>query len=170
MLLALLSGLIVRFLLGSPGANAPGGLPAADPKLDELKALPVGIVVSHTPNPVCAQRGGRSGSHYTWQFKTTVRAKHGSLRILEFGVFAWQGGRWVFSNYTGRLFGPKEFAEWYSCPDALVLAEAEYSDPSNWAGADTLRRGKARWYFIGVTEGGERVKGEALVEQEPIVR
>ncbi len=131
----------------------------------ELAMLDVGIRVTHSPNPVKAQAGGRSGHRYTWLYTTTVQSSAGPLTLEEFGSFVWHGGRWVFSNYTGRPFTSSDFAEWYSCPGARMDAGKAYSDPSNWGGAAVLRHVRMRWYFIARDAEGRRIKGEAIVEQ-----
>src|ERR1700687_3028395 len=94
---------------------------AIDPKIEELAGLPVGLKVTHTPNPVGAVRGGPSGERYSWVFKTSVRSLRGPVQIVEFGGFSRVFGKWVFGNFTGRPFTPEDFADWYACPGAVVL-------------------------------------------------
>jgi hypothetical protein len=136
-----------------------------DPKLQEISKLPIGLKVKHSPNPVKAQRGGRSGRQYTWLYETSVESAGEPVTISEFGSFAWLDGRWGFSNFTGRPFSAEEFVEWYSCPDAKVMPGKNYTDPANWSGNESLRSGKHLWYFVGVTAAGKKVKGEAVVEE-----
>jgi hypothetical protein len=138
-----------------------------DPKEQELASLPVGIEVTHTPNPVKAQQGGRSGVAYTYVYQTSVRSLEGTLTVQEFGAFSWSDGRWVFSNFTGKPFSPVEFADWYSCPNAQLVPGQTFADPQNWSGAFTLTGSKAKWYVIAVDEQGRRVKGEAVLEELP---
>jgi hypothetical protein len=150
--------------LGRTAATQPAGGPPLDPKEHELAALPVGIEVTHSPNPVPAARGGRSGHPYTWLHETAVRAVAGPVTIEEFGCLAWQDGRWVFSTVTGKPFTPAEFSDWYSCPDATLRTGQAYRDPANWTGSTVLEPAQSKWYFIGRTAGGTRVKGEAVVQ------
>ncbi len=131
----------------------------------QLAELPAGLSVVHVPNPVSAQRGGRSGRQYTWLHRTTVTAANDTVRITEFGAFVSSNGRWVFSTFARRPFTPSEFAEWYGCPDALIVPSRICSDSVNWTGADFLRSSRTRWYYIGVTPAGRRVKGEAIVDE-----
>lgn len=137
------------------------------PILKQLASLPTGISVSHSPNPVKAQLGGRSGYKYTWIYKTNVAAQTGRVVIEEFGSFTWHDGQWFFVNFTKRPFTARDFSEWYGCPNAILTVGSTYSDHSNWTGAETLTTGKMKWYFIGRTESGERVKGEAVIETLP---
>jgi hypothetical protein len=133
-------------------------------KLAELASLPLGLRVVHTPEKIRAEAGGRSGRTYTWSYKTSVASTNGSVVIKEFGSFEWRNDKWVFANYTGKPFTPKDFAEWYSCPEARLMDGKEFADNSNWSGGDVLRAGKMKWYFIGTTSDGRTVKGEAIVE------
>ena len=149
----------------SPKSTSSQRRAGIDPKLKELASLPVGLEVTHTPNPVRAQHGGRSGLKYTWLYKTTVRTTRSSVTINEFGAFFWDDGQWVFGNHMGKPFTSVDFADWYSCPNATVMVDQEVSDPSNWVGSDILRKTKAKWYFIGTDENGNRVKGEAVIEE-----
>jgi hypothetical protein len=107
-----------------PDAAATDGKQGAarmDPKEDELTSIPVGIEVTHSPNPVKAGKGrGRSGYKYTWTYTTSVRSTGGPLTLEEFGCFALHQGRWAFSNHTGKPFSPDDFADWYSCPNARL--------------------------------------------------
>lgn len=138
-------------------------------KLRLLASLPVGIKITHSPNPARASVGGRSGFKFIWPYATSVRAMIGSVRIEEFGAFAWENGRWVFSNFTGRPYTATDFSDWYSCPNATLTPGRLCSDAHNWSGRRTLERGKTRWYFIGVDSKGKRVKGEAVIQHLPEV-
>jgi hypothetical protein len=133
-------------------------------KDQELAALPVGIQVTHTPNPVKAQAGGRSGQHYTWLYETRVAAISEDVTITEFGALLQKGplGSWQLRTIYDRPFDSAEFAGWYSCPGAVVHVGTACVDPSNYTGGDQLREQQTRWYFIGRTRSGQLVKGEAI--------
>ena len=145
-------------------------IPAADdPKpitIDELDKLSVGLKVVHVPNPASATETGKSErrSKYTWWFKTTVTSTGQEVKILEFGAYVWHEGKWVFANFSGKPFSPRDFAEWYSCPDGVIKQGNAYSDPTNWGSAPELAARKTRWYYIGIDGKGRRVKGEAVME------
>ncbi|HSI33518.1 MAG: hypothetical protein ACAI43_07830 [Phycisphaerae bacterium] len=140
-----------------------------DPKERELAALPVGIAVTHSPNPATARPGGGSGYAYTWTYATSVRSLKGRLTVEEFGGSSWRDGRWVSSNFTGRPFTAGEFSDWYSCPGAVLEPAKSYVDPTNWSGNARLEVWRMKWYFVARTEAGERVKGEAVIEVLPEV-
>jgi hypothetical protein len=165
--------LVIGMCLPLPRAtNAADAADAADgPKpttIEELDKLPVGLKVVHEPNPARATetKGSERRDRYTWWFKTTVRSTGSDVKIVEFGAYAWHGGKWVFANFTGKPFSPEDFAQWYSCPGAVVKGGKAYSDPTNWGSSQRLTAGKARWYYIGEDAKGRRVKGEAVVEQK----
>jgi hypothetical protein len=143
---------------------APPNAPL-DPKEKELASLPVGIEVTHRPNPVKAQVGGVKGYAYAWVYKTSVKTLGGPLTIQEFGSFSWFHGQWVFTNYTHKPFTAANFAGWYSCPDARLVPGQTFSDTSNWSAGNEVKASKARWYYIATNDKGERVKGEAVIEQ-----
>lgn len=150
--------LVVLALIGVAGCQT------TSPSLSEIDNLPDGLRVIHTPNPVRAHSGGRSGYHYTWQYMTTVEAIDRPITIEQFGSFDFHGGAWQFSNFTGKPFTRADFAEWYSCPDAALEPSKICSDPQNWSGRDRLSSGRMLWYFIGRDSAGNRVKGQSVIE------
>jgi hypothetical protein len=160
---ALLVGL--WFPLAPPTKAADDLKPTAVEELDEL---PLGLKVVHDPNPAQATQTGKSQRRgkYTWWFKTTVTSTGQDVKVVEFGAYAWRGGRWEFANFSAEPFSAKDFMEWYSCPDALIKAGKAYTDPTNWASAQELMTAKARWYYVGIDSKGRRVKGEAIIEQK----
>lgn len=142
------------------GASGPEPV---HPKLLELRALPDGLRVIHTPNPAGAQPGGRSGFRYTWLYATTVESLGGTIVIEEFGSFFFEGGSWRFSNVTGKPFTAADFADWYACPDAILRPGKACSDSLNWTGNDRLGAGRMLWYYLGRDTHGRRVKGQAVI-------
>ncbi|OAI53622.1 hypothetical protein AYO44_15835 [Planctomycetaceae bacterium SCGC AG-212-F19] len=136
--------------------------------IEELGKLPVGLKVTHDPNPALATETSKSErrSKYTWWFKTTVASTGQDVKVVEFGAYVWNNDKWVFASFTGKPFSSKDFAEWYFCPDALVKEGKAYTDPTNWGSGPELTAGKARWYYIGINGKGERLKGEAVIEQK----
>lgn len=134
------------------------------PNLEDIRRFPVGLRVTHFPNPVGATQGGRSGYAYTWQYETSVEAINKELTIVEFGIFFERDDTWIFSNYTGKPFTGQDFAEWYSCPEARLSPASPAKDPQNWTGSNELRSVRNLWYFIGTDSRGERFRGEAMIE------
>jgi hypothetical protein len=150
---------------GEPGKGASE--PSKFITVEELDRLPVGLRVVHEPNPALATLTGESKrrSKYTWWYKTSVSATGMTVRIVEFGAFVWHKGKWVQGgSFTGRPYNARDFAEWYSCPNAVLKPKGVYVDPTDWSSAPELQPGRMRCYFIGVDEKGRRVKGEAVIE------
>jgi hypothetical protein len=136
-----------------------------DLKLQVVESLPIGLKVTHEPNPVRdAVPGGRSGQQFTWLHSTKVEALSANLRVVEFGAFAWRDGGWHFTTYAGRPFTSSEFADWYGCRGAMLFPGKVYTDPSNWTGTNVLRSTKIRWYFIGLDASSRLFRGDAVVE------
>jgi hypothetical protein len=144
--------------------HSKNSLEESEAKYKEISQIPIGLEVIHSPNPVGAHRDGRSGQRFTWVFKTSVQSLGEPVTISEFGGFSWQRGHWIFSNFTKKPFTAEDFEEWYSCPGARILPNQTYSDPNNWAGDDSLEPSRTLWYFIGVTQEGKKVRGEAVME------
>jgi hypothetical protein len=88
--------------------------------LEEIRRLPEGLRVTHSPNPVAAVMGKTKDHPFTWEFSTTVEALHPDLNIVEFGCFGLFNGNWGFSNAGGQPFSTQQFAEWYSCTDGIL--------------------------------------------------
>ena len=131
-----------------------------DSKYQEVLKLKDGFKVTHSPEEGKAMLNGRSGSKYTWLYKTTVEAKQ-DITILEFGAFGLYNGQWIFGTYTGKPFTTKDFEEWYNCPNGKLLANKKYLDSKNWTGGELLEKSETLWYYIGKTESGEIVKAIA---------
>lgn len=170
MLADLLRSGLVAVLLGGFLTLTTGCAFAADEPRpltpEELDKLPEGIKVVHEPKVALATLTGKSERRgkYTWWHKTTVSAIESEVRIVAFGGFVWEGGKWVFRSLTGKPYTENNFAEWYSCPKAVMKPRKFYTDPTNWSSDPELRAGKTRWFFIGIDAKGKRVKGEAVIE------
>jgi hypothetical protein len=137
------------------------------PSIEELEKLPVGLKITHSPNPGQATETPRHKSgKYTWFFKTTVRATDSDVKLTQFGAFSEVGGKWVFGNFTSKPFTPKDFAEWYSCTNAELKKAKDYADPSDWGASNALQVTKWRSYYLGTDSKGQLVKGEAIFESK----
>jgi len=137
----------------------------ADSVLSELRRLPEGLRVAHSPSPALAAEDSTGGKRFTWKYSTSVSTLKNEVTIVEFGMLSKAGPQWVFANYTGRPFGAEEFAAWYGCDGARVRAGETYSDPSNWSSSNCLKDGVELWYFIGEDAAGLKVQGSAEIRQ-----
>lgn len=137
--------------------------------LRDLAELPVGIVVTHTPNIVEAplEEPGMKWK-FRWPFKTEVSAIDRPLTIRQFGIAAWNGKRWILPSnqekYNCGVSDQASFIKWYNCPNARIEPGRPAADPENWAGNQVRQPFKQKWFFIGVDSDGQRFKGEAIVE------
>lgn len=142
----------------------PGDLP------DEIKNIPDGLIVTHSPVDVMASKTKDDTTMFYWFHKTTVKPVSEDIEITEFGSYTWDGSKWVFFNSGGVPFSPKDFAEWYECKNAKLKKNSEYSDKNNWSRWPTLYKSTSLWYYIGKNKKGELFKGTALVNYLPEMR
>jgi hypothetical protein len=133
--------------------------------LEEIRKLPEGLRVTHSPNPVSAVMGKDEGQPFAWEYSTTVEARHAELNIVEFGAFVLSNGNWRFATAAGRPFSAQEFAEWYSCTDGVLKPGKPAADPKNWSRRKILRSSRCIWYYIGKDAEGKLFRGEAELEE-----
>jgi hypothetical protein len=133
-----------------------------------LDKLPQGIHVLHSPNPVAPKFGimntqGQEG--YRWLYTTTVTAINTPIQIVEWGILYWEDNQW---HALDERLDSKEFAHYFDCPEAKITPHHEYScDFGSFIG-NLAEYDKLKWYFIGIDEDGQRVKGEGIVEGLPL--
>lgn len=136
----------------------------------ELKNIPDGIEVSHTPVNVNAVKTKDDTTMLYWFHETTVKALKEDIEITEFGSYSWVNDHWEFGNLGGTPFSPKDFAEWYQCKNAKLKKGKVYSDKNNWSRWPYLQRSTAIWYYIGKNKKGELFKGTAIVNYLPVMK
>lgn len=141
-----------------------------DQKFREVMALPIGLKVTHVPEVVQAEPGGRSGSQFTWNYLTSVETLLGALEVVEFGAFGLYEGKWWFGTITGEPFSPETFASWYSCPGGIIREGICYFDPCNFSGGERLEDASSLWYFIARDAAGKRFRGAAMLDTEARIR
>ena len=137
-------------------------------KLAELEKLPLGLTVSHTPEKVQARPFRRTSTDtaFMWMYRILVTATNQPVDVTEYGAFFWDKNQWVLQYSNDQPRSSADFAVRYSCPGAHLLPGRVYTSSNIYPGpANTLKAAKWRWYFIGVTPEGTRVKGEGVVEQ-----
>ena len=149
--------------VGMIGAWWPTG--SARRYLEDIRQLPEGIRVTHTPNVVSAVM---RGDEFVWEYQTRVEALHSELVILEFGAFVLHRGQWQLANSSP--FFSRSFADWYKCQHAVLPTDIVLRvgmpavDPQNWSRGTRLRSSRTLWYYIGQDPSGRRFRGEAEVE------
>ena len=139
-----------------PGSN--------ERSLEEVRALPEGLRVTHSPGVVAATRGGSDGREFVWSFQTHVEATDTELSVVEFGAFRQIGAKWGPANGGERPFDPQQFAEHYGCTDGRLRPGQPASHPNNRHGSSQLCSSRQLWYFIGKDASGKLYRGEAEIE------
>ncbi|MBC7447557.1 MAG: hypothetical protein H7330_05805 [Hymenobacteraceae bacterium] len=137
---------------------------------DQLRAVPVGLTLWHSPNPVypapdSAQRGG-----FRWHHATMIRSGVGDLTIVECGSYIWYSAAGWQANMRET---PAEFADLFHCPGGKLRAGTVYTFAHNDRTADAARRlygGDALWYVLARDASGRLYKGLGLIETEAEVR
>lgn len=134
-------------------------------KLAELNSLPVGLVVSHNPEPVHATLYSPSLSGVQWKHNTTVTATESPVSLIEYGYFVKRNGQWEFSYGTQvpLSYDSKDFAIMFACPDAKLKPGESYTNLENRSVIDCVPEQMVKWFFIGLDDKGNRVKGEATL-------
>ncbi|GAB4288387.1 MAG: hypothetical protein Kow0068_14190 [Marinilabiliales bacterium] len=137
-----------------------------------LKGIKIGISVHHDPDTIYAVIDERDTTRYIWKHTTTVKAIDEDIQILEFGTYNFKNGRWELGNLTKKPYSSKEFEKWYfrkddgsyfnweNCKNGRLIKGIEYIDPSNWSVTNkNLVERHGLWYYIGVTDKGEKIGG-----------
>lgn len=135
---------------------------------NKISSLPIGIVVKHNHRKVYAEidsitpeRGGR----IKWKYKTTVSSIKDSLKIIEFGACVFTDGKWIEQTIYDRPFNNQEFADWYNCPDGVLIDKEKYSDNNNWTSSSEigLVSSKSLWYYIGEDKNKKKYVGYSSI-------
>ncbi len=130
---------------------------------EKLRQLPVGITISHDPNPAYPEK---IADTFYWKHNTKATATVARLTVVEFGSFI----RFDATGWRANmLMGPKEFADLFNCPKARLKQNRTYTYPKNWRLGKQAYAGDALWYIIAADEKGKLYKGTALIETEATV-
>ncbi len=161
-------------LLLPPAAGAAQTAPVwPDPTRvlpDKLRRVPVGLTLTHAPNPVYPAPDSAHPGGYRWHHTTTVCSTVGALTVVECGSFIWYSAAGWQANL---LYSPAEFAVLFACPAGQLRAGQAYTFPTNdrtTASARGLFGGDALWYILARDAQGRLYKGTGLIETEATVR
>lgn len=127
---------------------------------DKLRGLPVGIRMSHDPNPCHPEL---IDSIYYWKHHTKAIAIDKQLTVVECGSFIWYSASGWQANIT---LSPAEFAEAFNCTSAVLKVKRTYTYQKNWRYGKQPYGGDALWYVIAKDKNGKLYKGYALIETE----
>lgn len=127
---------------------------------DQLRELPVGIIMSHDPNPCYPEL--IEGTYY-WKHHTRATATDMDLTVVECGSYIWydESGWHVNMKYS-----PEDFAKAFECPSAILKVKQTYTYQKNWRFGKQAYGGDALWYIIAKDKDGKLYKGYALIETE----
>ncbi len=133
--------------------NSEDDLPTA------IKGIPVKIEVRHSPDDIFAEKDIET-NHYIWKHKTYVRSIEGNIKIIEFGTYNFEDGKWVLGNFTKKPFKTERFELWYArekedgayelCIDGILIQDIEYCDQANYSVNNAnLVEYNGLWYYLG---------------------
>lgn len=130
----------------------------------KIENLPIGIEVRHNLEQVYAtfnEDYPTRGGIFKWEYQTSVKATITDLKIIEFGGFILEGGKWIEKNIELRPFNNQEFQDWYKCPSGVLKKGQIYTDTNNWGTSNKIEdiETKTLWYFIGTNSEGEKFVG-----------
>ncbi|MBF9238111.1 hypothetical protein I2I05_11960 [Hymenobacter sp. BT683] len=133
---------------------------------DELRRLPVGLTLWHTPNPNHLEPNPAVPGGYVWKHSTAIRAEIGDLQMVSCGSYIWHDATGWKTNLHET---PAEFAELFNCPGGQLKQGVTYTFARNYryaASAKSLYGGDALWFIIAKDAQGRLYKGYGLIETE----
>lgn len=130
---------------------------------DKLRELPVGIIMSHDPNPVYPVKVADT---FYWKHNTKATAIYKDLTIVECGSYIWYDATGWHANMQ---YTPKDFERAFNCPNGMLKLNQTYTYSKNWRWGLKAYGGDALWYIIAKDKNGKLYKGTALIETEATV-
>ncbi len=105
----------------------------------------MGFEVIHSPTHVRSPVGsGGTGWPYRWIFRTEIRAIDRPLTIVQFGMCAWDGEKWILPatnhRYNAGVLNQKTFKEWYARASARIDQGNRPSIPRTGPGVARVHR------------------------------
>ena len=164
--------LLILLLFAAPVAaqTAPAWSDHSRVLPDKLRRVPVGLTLTHAPNPVYPAPDSAQPGGYRWHHTTTVRSDVGDLTIVECGSYIWYSAAGWQANLH---YTPAEFAELFGCAAARLRAGQAYTFARNdrtTYSAKGLYGGDALWYILARDARGQLYKGLGLIETEATPR
>ncbi len=127
---------------------------------DKLREIPVGIFISHDPNPCYPVK---IDSLYYWKHSTKVISTEQDLEVVACGSFIWYDKSGWHANMN---YSKEEFANAFNCPNGILKSGQTYTYAKNWRVGKQVYDGDALWYVLAKDKNGKLFKGSALVETE----
>ncbi|WP_310397355.1 hypothetical protein [Hymenobacter sp.] len=133
---------------------------------DELRRLPGGLTLWHSPNVVYPEPNPAAPGGHVWKHSTSVRAEVADLQVMACGSYIWYSAAGWQTNIRQT---PAEFAELFNCPGGKLKQGVAYTFVRNYRYADRGQRlygGDALWFILAKDAQGRLYKGYALIETE----
>ena len=133
---------------------------------DELRRLPVGLTLWHSPGVVHPVPNPALPDGFVWRHRTAVRAEAADLEIVVCGSYIWYSAAGWQRNLRET---PAEFAERFHCPGGKLKKGVTYTFAQNYryaTSAQQLYGGDALWFVIAKDAKGQLYKGYGLIETE----
>ena len=133
---------------------------------DELRRLPVGLTLWHSPGVVHPAPNPALPDGFVWRHRTAVRAEAADLEIVVCGSYIWYSATGWQRNLRET---PAEFAERFHCPGGKLKKGVTYTFAQNYryaTSAQQLYGGDALWFVIAKDAKGRLYKGYGLIETE----
>lgn len=127
---------------------------------DKLREMPVGILMSHDPNPCYPVL---QVDTFYWIHNTKATSVYKRLTVVECGSFIWYDASGWHANMS---YSPEEFSKAFNCPGAILKKGKTYTYTRNIRFGKQAYGGDALWYIIAKDETGKLYKGTALIETE----
>lgn len=132
---------------------------------DELRKVPVSILVTHSPNPNYPELNSESPKNgkYVWKHATSVTSINRSLQVVKAGSYIWYNEEGWKRNV---VYNKRQFADRFNCPKGKLEPGVTYTFSKNYRYGDVTYGGDALWYVIAKDEDGNMYKGMGIIETE----
>ena len=104
---------------------------------DELRRLPVGLTLWHSPGVVHPVPNPALPDGFVWRHRTAVRAEAADLEIVVCGSYIWYSAAGWQRNLRET---PAEFAELFNCPGGHLKKGVAYTFARNYRYARSEER------------------------------
>ena len=131
---------------------------------DELRQIPVSLIIYHTPNPNYPELNkDASSSQYVWKHATSIWSPDQNFEFVSAGSFIWYSEEGWKHNV---VLNKKQFAQRFNCLKGKIEKGIRYTFEKNYRYGNDLFGGDALWYVIAKDENGNLHKGMAIIETE----
>jgi len=133
---------------------------------DELRVIPVEILISHSPNPnypILNDSIGIVKNKYLWKHSTFAQSIENDLEVIKAGSYVWFSEKGWFDNMQ---FDNRMFSEKFNCKNGILKKGVIYTFKENYRFVNNLYGGDALWYIIAKDKDGKLYKGIGLIETE----